>query len=69
MTIEVHDYETDQVHKVEWEWEDWQLDLLDGSRSIAKLYDNYARGAYVPTVEDAWKRHKQYEDWLSTWSA
>lgn len=69
VTVELHDFATDKVNKVEWAWEDWQEDLPFIARSVAQLYENYAAGNKVPTFQDALKRHEQLEDMLSTWKS
>ncbi|KAK3903623.1 hypothetical protein C8A05DRAFT_14439 [Staphylotrichum tortipilum] len=73
--IEVHDFETNQVEKVEWDYEDWQKELPFPARVIGALYENFAEvkrtGAneeYV-TFEAAAKRHEQLEGLLSEWTA
>lgn len=45
--IDVHDYATDHVDKVEWEWEAWQKDLPPPARATGALYESYARGKEV----------------------
>jgi hypothetical protein len=69
VTIELHDFATDKVSKVEWAWESWQEELPLVARSVALLYENYAAGNKVPTFQDALKRHEQLEQALSTWKA
>lgn len=61
--IEVHDYETDKVERVEWAWADWQAELPVVTRSIGSLYDAFADGddAAVPNFEDAVKRQEQLD--------
>ncbi len=44
VTLEIHDFETDQVTPVEWNWADWQLDIPARGRSIAAEYEAYAAG-------------------------
>ncbi|KAK4495050.1 hypothetical protein PRZ48_013377 [Zasmidium cellare] len=59
--VEVEDFSTGQVRKVEWQWEEWQKTLLPRSRNIAKLYDLYAEGRLHCTLESAVVRHKQLD--------
>ncbi|KAF6809711.1 oxidoreductase family protein [Colletotrichum sojae] len=59
--IELHDFATDEVEKVEWEWEGWQAELPVWSRSIGRLYEDFTEGKDVPTFEEAVKRHEQLE--------
>ncbi|KAK5136448.1 hypothetical protein LTR08_003093 [Meristemomyces frigidus] len=42
--IEVHDYATGEVHRVKWEWEEWQEALPIRARSIGKGYDLFYQG-------------------------
>ena len=61
MTIEVHDFETDEVTSEEWKWGSWQEELPLVARSIAVLYELFAAGdvsQYV-TFDVALKRHEQ----------
>ncbi len=66
ITIEVHDFETDEVAPVEWEWTAYQQDIPVAGRSIAALYEAYAAGdeSKYATFEDALHRHEQLEKWL-----
>ncbi|KAF6842244.1 oxidoreductase family protein [Colletotrichum musicola] len=59
--IEVHDFAADEVEKVEWEWEGWQAELPVWTRSIGRLYEDFAEGKAVPTFEEAVRRHEQLE--------
>lgn len=61
VTIEVHDYDTDQVTPVEWSWYDWQEELPLFSRNIGALYEAFAEGGEYPTFQDAAGRHEQLE--------
>lgn len=72
-TIEVHDFATGNVEKVEWDWEDWQAELPFPARNIATLYERFAEAKaanaaekYV-TFERALKRHEQLEGLLAEW--
>lgn len=73
--IEVHDFETDKVEKLAWDWEEWQQDLPFPARSIGTLYEEFAEvkgsGAkerYV-TFDVATRRHEQLESVLANWRA
>lgn len=61
VTIEVHDFATDQVETVTWEWEPWQDELPIPARSIAALYEAFANDdeTKYPTFEYALRRHEQ----------
>ena len=67
--IEVHDFETDKVDKVEWAWADWQAELPVAARNVASLYEAYAEGKPYPTFEDALRRHEQLDEILSGWQS
>lgn len=64
VTIEVHDYATNEVKPVEWSWYDWQEELPIASRNIGALYEVFADGGEYPTFQDAVKRHEQIEQFL-----
>lgn len=71
--IEVHDFETNKVDKVEWDWEDWQKELPIPARNIGALYESFAdvkpNGGEEKyrTFDDAVKRHEQLEKLLADW--
>ncbi|KAL9109635.1 MAG: hypothetical protein Q9227_005672 [Pyrenula ochraceoflavens] len=41
--IDVHDYGTDEVVRVEWDWAEWQKELPIRARIVAEVYERYAR--------------------------
>ena len=63
LRIEVHDFETDKVERVQWDWEDWQEELPAVARSIGSVYEEFAKGekGRYPTFEDALALHEQLE--------
>ena len=61
VTLEIHDYATDEVTPVEWSWYDWQAELPVASRNIAALYEVFAEGGKYPTFQDALERHEQVD--------
>ncbi|KAG6360375.1 hypothetical protein INS49_011433 [Diaporthe citri] len=75
VTIEVHDFHTDEVRNVSWEWPEWEeeLNLPIVGRSVAKLYEAF----HAETVEggprtypnflDAIERHEQLAKLLESW--
>jgi len=71
VTLEVHDFESDEVHAVKWDWAPWQEELPIPSRSVGALYDAFAEDGSVkyPTFDDALSRHEQLEGILSEWKA
>ncbi|KAK0617566.1 hypothetical protein B0T14DRAFT_460644 [Immersiella caudata] len=74
ITTVLHDFETDKVTPLEWEWADWQKSLPTAARNIGGLYEAFAaakEGGDVgyPTFASALERHKQMEELISGWSA
>lgn len=75
VTIEVHDFHTDEVRNVEWEWPACQeeIDLPIVGRSVAKLYEAFhaetVEGAQrtYPNFSDAIERHEQLATVLASW--
>ncbi|KAF1830716.1 NAD(P)-binding protein [Decorospora gaudefroyi] len=67
VVIDVHDYESDTVERVEWKWEAWQEDLPVPARNIGLVYEAYATGddQAWPHFQDALATHKQLEDLLA----
>ncbi|KAL2127594.1 hypothetical protein VTI74DRAFT_10449 [Chaetomium olivicolor] len=71
--IEVHDFETNEVEKVEWDWEEWQQELPIPARNIGALYEAFAEAKQSSTeeryrtFEDATRRHVQLEGLLGEW--
>ncbi|KAK4243288.1 hypothetical protein C7999DRAFT_44876 [Corynascus novoguineensis] len=73
--FEVHDHHTNNVEKVEWQWEDWAKELPYTARSIGALYEAFAdvkaSGAKesYPTFDYAAGRHELLDGLLSEWKA
>lgn len=75
VTIEVHDFDTDEIRSVHWEWPRWEeeLDLPIVGRSVAKLYDAFHAEAVeggprtYPNFTDAIGRHEQLARLLGSW--
>lgn len=73
VTIEVHHFQTDEVHNVQWEWPGWeeQSDIPIVGRSVANLYEAfYAKMATdgpieYPDFASALKRHEQLASMLA----
>lgn len=70
VTIDVHDFATDEVTPIEWNWADYQLQLPEDARTTAAWYEAYAAGTENTTAnfQDALHRHEQLEKWLSTYN-
>lgn len=71
VNIELHDFETDKVEQLDWDWESWQAELPMVARSIGMIYEKFAEGNQigVASFEDALVRHQQLEGFLSQWNA
>ncbi|KAI0844097.1 NAD(P)-binding protein [Daldinia vernicosa] len=70
LTIEVHDFDTDGVENVEWNWQGREeLDI--SARIVGALYEAFAAGdaAKYPTFDHASKRHDQLDRILAQFSA
>lgn len=69
VTIEIHDFATDQVQKIEWGWQSWQEELPVVGRSVGLLYERFADGVAEgqPTFETALVRHEQLAKVLAGW--
>ncbi|KAI1770041.1 NAD(P)-binding protein [Hypoxylon cercidicola] len=72
--IQIHDHDTDEVIRVEWDWQDWQKDPPYRSRIVAELYERFAHwwengkpaddlpeGEYWPRLHDAVARMKELD--------
>lgn len=76
VTIEIHDFHTDEVRSIPWEWPEWEeeLDLPIVGRSVARLYEAFhadtAEGGprTYPNFSDALERHEQLATLLANWS-
>ncbi|PNP37668.1 hypothetical protein TGAMA5MH_10436 [Trichoderma gamsii] len=68
VTIEVHDFATDEVKPIEWNWTDYQLELPEDARTTAAWYEAYAAGTEsdAATFHNALHRHEQLDKWLNT---
>jgi hypothetical protein len=77
VTIEVHDFATDEVRDIHWEWPRWEEEagLPTVGRSVAKLYDAFYAEAVeggprmYPNFSDAVERHEQLAGLLASWGA
>ncbi|KAJ6457006.1 oxidoreductase family protein [Mycena vitilis] len=69
VVIEVHDFATDTVSKVEWDWEDWQKDLPVIARNVGGVYEALVEGQGYATFQDALRRHEQLDAMLAGWKA
>ena len=64
--LEVHDFATDKVEVVDWDHGEFQ-GLPGPARSVARLYDLFAKGdeGSYPTFENAVVRHRELEALLN----
>lgn len=76
VTIEVHQFSTDEVHSVQWEWPRWEEEsgISIVGRSVAKLYEAFYESMVeggpreYPNFADALERHEQLASMLSQWA-
>ncbi|KAI1767909.1 NAD(P)-binding protein [Hypoxylon sp. FL1150] len=70
ITIEIHDFDTDEVQNVEWSWQGRE-ELDVSARMVGALYEAFAAGDLTkyPTFDHASKRHDQLDEMLSHFSA
>jgi hypothetical protein len=61
VTIQVHDFATDTVEDVSWEWADWQEELPILARSVGEVYERFAsgNGSVLASFDEAGVRHHQ----------
>ncbi|KAJ7739569.1 hypothetical protein B0H16DRAFT_1324855 [Mycena metata] len=68
IVIEVYDFETESISKVDWVWVDWQEELPVYARNVGGLYEAFADGdKSCPTFEDALRRHEQIDGMWDDW--
>jgi hypothetical protein len=69
VTIDIHDFASDKVQKIEWSWQSWQEELPVTARSVGVLYENFADGVVegTPSFETALVRHEQITSVLASW--
>ncbi|KAK0701177.1 hypothetical protein B0T21DRAFT_342917 [Apiosordaria backusii] len=69
--FEVHDFETNTLKEVEWDFEDWQKELNIQARNIGAIYEDYyevkknGKERKFLSFDDALKRHEQLEEILA----
>lgn len=76
VTIEIHNFATDEVHSVEWEWPKWEeeADIPIIGRSVAMMYEAFhaetvsGGSREYPDFGDASKRHEQLASLISQWA-
>ncbi|KAI1807183.1 NAD(P)-binding protein [Daldinia bambusicola] len=70
LTIEVHDFDTDEVEMVKWSW-NGREELDVSARMVGAQYEAFAAGdeTKYPTFEHASKRHKQLDEMLAQFRA
>ncbi|KAJ1560163.1 hypothetical protein HK405_008005, partial [Cladochytrium tenue] len=61
VVIDLHNFATDTVERIEWGWEAWQEELPFAARNIGLVYEAFAKGEGYPTFDDAVKRHEQLD--------
>ncbi|KAK0763437.1 hypothetical protein N5P37_002814 [Trichoderma harzianum] len=68
VTIEVHDFATDEVNPIEWRWSDYQMEIPEDARATAAWYEAYAAGVEneAATFQTALHLQEQLEEWLAS---
>jgi hypothetical protein len=65
MVIEAHDFDTDKVEEISWQYDDYIEPLGERGRNIGKLYELYAEGKLedynVASFDKAVVRHKEID--------
>jgi predicted dehydrogenase len=70
--IHFHDHSSDELKEIEWDWEEYQKGLGTRARSVAEMYERYARwieggkgdvekGYEFPTLEDGVALMKEFD--------
>ncbi|KAI1313314.1 oxidoreductase family protein [Xylaria venustula] len=80
--IKLHDFATDEVATIDWDWQDWQKELPRRSRIVAELYERFARwweGGKIagdlsweqewPRLHDAVVRMREFEELFRQYDA
>ncbi|KAJ5759693.1 hypothetical protein N7520_006849 [Penicillium odoratum] len=69
VTIRVHQFDTDEVDEVSWNWSETQMEVPIRARSVQHSLISFANrdeSGYV-SLEDAARRAGQIEGWLDSW--
>lgn len=61
--IEVHDFASDKVEEVKWEWEDWQEGLPGPARNVGAVYEGVHEAWTLGEGNTKEGREKRYNDW------
>jgi len=80
VTIQVHEFATDAVEEISWDWQKWQKELPVYARIGAEVYERYAAWWKVgkgkideqmrwPTLEDAVVRHAELREMFEQFDA
>jgi predicted dehydrogenase len=70
--IHCHDHNSDEIKELEWDWEDYQKNLGIRARSVAEMYERYARwiesgkgnvekGYEFPRLDDGIELMKEFD--------
>lgn len=75
VTIELHDLDSDQVDRIEWDWQEWQTELPVRARIVAELYERFSawwaggrpdgempEGKNWPRIHDGVERLREFEE-------
>lgn len=70
IVVRLHDFESDTVSDVAWDWKEWQHELPIRARNVGEVYERYAetitgKGAPAwPNLEDGVKRMREIDELL-----
>ena len=70
--IRFHDHSSDEIKELEWDWKEYQKELGLRARSVAEVYERYARsvdrgkgddeeGYEFPTLEDGIELMREFD--------
>ncbi|KAH6688015.1 oxidoreductase family protein [Plectosphaerella plurivora] len=70
IVVRLHDFASDEVSEVAWDWKDWQHELPIRARNVAEVYERYAetvtgKGSPAwPSLNDGVKRIRELDELL-----
>lgn len=74
--LQIHDFDTNKVEKIEYDWEEWEKELNVQARGIGRLYEEFARvqngGEQTlgyATFGEALDLHRTLEGLIAEWKA
>lgn len=72
--LQIHDFETNKVETIGYDWEDWEKEVDIRARGIGRLYEEFAkvqngRERTYATFADALDLHRKLEGLIAEWKA